>query len=66
MTPLPAVSGWRGTPQGHSGLGVRVSALGTLARPRDLGTPPAFSLCSVPSPADGPASNPPWACRELR
>lgn len=21
MTPLPAVSGWRGTPQGHSGLG---------------------------------------------
>lgn len=66
MTCLSSGSVWRDTPQGHSGLGVHVSALGTLAQPRDLGMPPAFSLCSVPLSADSPVSNPPWACRELR
>ena len=61
MSPLPPGSIRRGPPLGHSGLGARVSALGTLAWPRDLGTSAAFSLCSGPSPPD-----PPWACRELR
>ena len=59
MSPLRPGSIQRGPPLGHSGLGACVSALGTLAWPRDLGTSAAFSLCSRPSPADGPVSTHP-------
>ena len=54
-SPTPRVHP-EGPPLGHSSLGARLSALGTLAWPRDLGTSAAFSLCSGPLPADSPVS----------